>query len=335
MLTLAQCRNNAALKRIAGKCPTSQDFADLVNESVHRLLKRGAWFSTEVPVYMCVYQGCFVPPRYVLEIRKVNLCHQALPIRNLYYQFMPAYQHNCGYQGWKGTEVGFSQNGTSPVFQDVMGEGRLIRAYARANSDLGKTMTIFGTDNNGQPLSTYQPDGSVTPGVTIVLASPFGSTATYVRHIDRIIRDATEDIVDVYAYNATTNLLEPVGQYEPNDTAPEFARYKLSAPWPYLSTGSVQPNCCGTAQGVVALVKLRYIEAVNDTDMVLIDDISALKKMILSIIREDAGDFQGAKAFEMDAVSTLNRQLEDHNPEDQFAASNDTLGPHVWSNQIF
>jgi hypothetical protein len=82
-------------------------------------------------------------------------------------------------------------------------------------------------------------------------------------------------------------------------------------------------------------VKLRYIEAVNDTDMVLIDDISALKKMILSIIREDAGDFQGAKAFEMDAVSTLNRQLEDHNPEDQFAASNDTLGPHVWSNQIF
>jgi hypothetical protein len=336
MLTLGQCRTNAALKRIAGKCATSQDFADLVNESIERGIKRGAWFETEQLLYTCVYSGCFVMPRYVLEVRKVNMCHKEMPVHSVYYQFMGAYQQSCGgYQNWKGTNIGFTQLGTSPVFQDVLGEGRLIRAYARAQSDLGKHLTLFGTDNNGQPLNTYNPDGSVTPGVTLTLAAPFASTPTYVRHIDRVNIDLTQDLVDVYAYNPTTNLLEPIAQYEPTDTCPSFAKYQLSMPWPYLSTGSVQPNCCGTPQGILAMVKLKYIPAINDTDLVLINDVSALKKLMMSIIREDAGDIQGAKAFEADAVHELNRQSEDHVPEDQFAASDNTFGPHVWSNQTF
>ena len=124
--------------------------------------------------------------------------------------------------------------------------------------------------------------------------------------------------------------------YGPGETAPKYTRYKVSAAWPYASYGgAVQPNCCGTARGVMAQVKLRYVECVNDSDPVFIDSLPALKKLIMSIIREDAGDIQGAKGFEADAIHELNRQLENANPEDQFPASNDTLGPRVWSNSMF
>jgi|SRR5881394_342093 len=341
MLSLQDTQNSPGIKRIVGACATSQDATDLINEAARRLMRRGDWFDTAIPIFVCVYNGCLVMPRYVQQIRKINFCNREIQVKNGWFEFLAYNQNHCGWgtwlSSWLGQQSGITQQASTSVFQDVMGDGRTIRAYARCNADYGKTMRIFGEDNNGQPLITFDPvTGAITQGALLTLATPFGSTASFVRRIDYIVRDPTTMIVDVYAYNATTNLLEDIAHYEPSETTPTYSRYKLNIPWPNPGQGSTfQPNCCGTKRGVVMFVKLRAIDAQQPNDLVLVPNVDALKLAIMGIIREDAGDRDGARAFEKDAIEVMNRTLEDNSPDDQFTVGLNSLGSGVRSNQAF
>lgn len=340
MLTLLDTQRSPGIKRVIGVCNTSQDATDLINEAARRLMRRGDWFDTAVPIFVCVYNGCLVMPRYVQQVRRINFCNREIPVKNGWFEFLAYNQSYCGWgtwlSSWLGQQCGITQQASTSVFQDVMGDGRTIRAYARCAADIGKTMTIYGLDNNGQPLVTLNTTtGAITQGALLTIASPFGSTASFVRRIDYIVRDPTTMMTDVYAYNSVTNLLEDIAHYEPSETTPTYTRYRLNIPWPACGSGTVQPNCCGTKRGVVMLVKLRWIEAQQPNDLVLVPDVDALKLMIMSIVAEDSRDRNSARAFEKDAIEVLNRTLEDNSPDDIFSVSNESLGPGVRSNSCF
>lgn len=336
MLTLGDCKNpDNRIDQITGSCGNTVEFLSLINSASRRGSNRGDFNNTFVPIYVCVYQGCVVWPRYVKQVRRINVCSHALPIHNSWYQFLPANQQQCGWGQWRGPEVGFSFNGQTSVLQDILGDGRYVRAYARNPADFGKTVTIFGIDNDGWPLKHDDGSGNLVPGQVITLADPFGSTSTTVRRIDYVVKDETQDFVDVYAYNPATDLLEELAHYAPGETTPTYTRSKLGITWPTSCTPGATPNCCGTKRGILAMVKLRYIPAKYDTDLILIDNVDALKKMIMSIKAEEAGNFQQAKQWETDAIHELNRDLEDNNPDDTFAATDNTLGPYTRANACF
>jgi len=340
VITLLDCQNSPGLKRIAGACPTTQDFTDLVNEAARRLMRRGDWFDTAIPIFVCVYNGCLVMPRYVQQIRKINFCNREIQVKNGWFEFLAYNQNHCGWStwlsSWLGQQSGITQQGSSAVFQDVLGDGRTIRAYARCSQDIGKQMRIFGLDNNGQPLITMDPtSGEITQGALLTIASPFGSTSTFVRRIDYVVREQTTMIVDVYAYNSVTNLLEDIAHYEPSETTPTYSRYKLNIPWPNCGTGSIQPNCCGTQRGVVMLVKLRFIDAQQPNDLVLVPCVDALKVMVQAVLMEDANNFSAAKEREATAIEILQRETENNSPDEIFSVSLQSLGSGVRSNQVF
>lgn len=356
MITLGQLRAGLGrIVQITKVCSTSAEFAQLINDAQERLLRRGDWVDTVVPIFVCVRQGCVVWPRYVGQVRAVNICNRPMPVRNLWYDYLPgakgcgawnggqwygASSWATGWGGYVGPQVQLAAKGRSPVFQDIMGDGRLVRVYARCNADYGKTVQIFGTDNNGQPLMTEQSDGTWTDGVTITLAAPFGTTSVFVRHIDYVIKEVTQCPMNMYAYNATTDLLEDLAQYDAGETVPSYLREQLSGA-PAWSTycgscsGASTPSSCASLTGVAALVKLEYIPAVADTDLIIVDNPSALKKEIISIIKEEAGELAMSKAYEQDAVHELNRGMENESPDSQFSASNNVLGTAVWRNRSF
>lgn len=344
MLTLQNVRDSPGIRRIIAKCKNSQAATDLVNESARRLMRRGDWFETVVPIFVCVRNGCLVMPRYVQQIRAVNICNRAVQVNNDWYSFLAWNQNPCGASGWSswlGPQTGISMEGSTAVFQDVQGDGRYIRAYPRALADVGKTMRIFGTDNNGQPLITKNlVTGEITQGALLTIASPFGSTSIMVRHIDYVVRDPTLLIVDIFAYNASTNLLEEIAHYEPSEVTPTYSRYKVQMcppNWGGASScgTSVRQGCCTDRMGVVMQVKLRWVDAQNPNDLVLVPCIDALKLMCMAIIQEDAYDREAARSFEKDAIEVLQRELETNSPDQNFSVGVNTLGPTVWSNQAF
>lgn len=243
----------------------------------------------------------------------MNVCnHLHITPKNNWFDFIP--WESTWRSSWCGPQLGMVQYGRSPVFQDVLGEGRLIRAYARCNADMGKTMTIFGTDNNGQPLMQKDDVGNFIEGKTLTFNKPFVSTDTFVRKIDRILKDKTQCIVDVYGYNADKDVLEDIGHYDPGDTNPNFVKYQLRI------------GCCAKIRSVVALVKLQYVPVEADTDLVLIENLPQLKLMMQAIKYETAGDRETARKYEMDSIREGNLSLWNRDQEDSVVVSIEPFG---------
>lgn len=343
--TLAELRETS-LRVVAGSCPSSDAFTQLLNEGVQRLMRRGDWYGTVVPIQVCSLGGCVVWPRYVAQVRKLNLCGMPVQQRNTWYSFLQFDnpQGGCGYgpngfgmggNWWGGSPWGswvgapaYQTGGVeTPVFQDIMGDGRYLRFYPIAQADIGKTVTVFGTDNNGNVLRHKLTDGTWEDGWVVTIANPYGSTADYVRHVDRLIFEDHESTIRAYAYNVADDVLEEVGTYEGHDNNPTFTRYTLH-------TGmGLGTNCtsdtstgCGCVKSVIALVKLRFIPARYDTDLVLINNISALKLIFQCIKYEEAGDRGSARAAEADAIRELNLDLTDAYPVEQTPIGNGVFG---------
>lgn len=333
MLTFEELKASTAAD-IAGTCPDSAQFAARVNEATRRLMRRGDWSGTVVPIHVCSRAGCVVWPRYVGAVRKINVCKYPVPIKNVWYDFLEHRDRNA-WGAWCGGEARMIGATEAATFSDIYGEGRFVRAYCTARADLGKGIQLFGEDNHGQPLRTKNSDGSYSEGITIIFAAPFASTSIYVRRIDRVIKDVTTGDVRLYGYNPTTDVLEDIALYSPTETVPSYARYQLHAQtWP-TTTAPGAGSCC-PSMSVLALVKLKFIKVQVDSDLVLIDNIDALKLMVQSLRFEENGDRESARGFETDAIRELNLQLRDDSPEDQMPVEVDPFnGIGVGSARMF
>lgn len=346
MITFLDVKQSSIVN-VAGKCADSTEFAQIINEATRRLLRRGDWVGTVTPIQVCSRRGCFVMPRYVQSIRNLALCGEPLPVGNLWYRFITA-------EGCRGFQLGSSwmhgtnisgalhANGQSCCYSDIYGDGWTVRAYPTTQDDVGKTVTIFGIDNGNQPLRTNNLNGTWSDGWTDALVAPFvtlGTIAnspggTYVRRIDRVIKEVTQGQVLLYAYNATTGELVDLAVYDPGETSPTYTRYSLHVNMPDIA-GGCSCSSCSTVHSIVALVKLRFIPVKFDSDLVIIDNLDMLKEMVQSIKFREQGDLQTALAFEASAVREGNRELEDNFPDDTFSAENNIFGGYSFTNKCF
>lgn len=326
--TLAEAKADD-LKTVAGSCPNSADFLRILNKSVRQLMIRGDWKGTVVPIHVCIKRGCVVWPRYVAQVRKLNYCRtMPLPINGLWWSFLNYDTYHTWCPPHSPTYHVHGGQYTA-VQQDLMGN-RLVRAYPDARKDIddGKTVTIFGLDENGQPLRTRQHDGSYTDGVVITLAAPFGSTSVFVSRIDRVLKDATTGMVRLFAYDATLDVLEDVAVYEPSETNPQYVRQQVHMP---CTCGTH----CGDSKAVLALVKLQFVPASADTDLVLIQNLDALKDFIQSIKAKEANNTELAAQFEASAIRELNLELQDAQADDQLPVSIEPLKGYAFGNRCF
>lgn len=294
------------VKNIAGACPSDDEFMGMVNECGTRLLRRGDWADVVVPIQVCSYAGCAVFPRYVKNVRKMNLCGcRVLPVNGLWWQFLDtSNRHEWG--GWFGRGCNAQQTGKTPTFSDIWGDGRLVRAYCD-RSDIGKVIQLFGIDNNNQPLQTKNADGTWSDGISLTLALPFVSTSMFIRRIDRVIKPVTNKRVMFYGFNQAANVLEDIATYEPSETNPQYQKFNLNIPRCNPSpTGTV--GACGSSLPIIALVKLQFLPVMTGTDLVLFPP-DAIKEMYQSLRFAESGDVGQANAYEARAIRELNLEL--------------------------
>lgn len=332
MLTFSEFKQSSAAD-VVGVCPTSPQFALRTNDAVRRLMRRGDWSGTAVPVHVCVRSGCVVWPRYVGQVRKINVCKVPIPIHNVWYDFL---EHKSPWRSWCGGQARMIGSTEAATFSDIYGDGRYVRAYCTARADVGKTIQLFGEDNHGQPLREKDASGNWVEGLTITFAAPFASTSIFVRRIDRVIKAVTQGDVRLYAYNPATDILEDIALYSPTETVPSYAKYQLHAQtWP-TTTSPGAPSCC-PSMSVVALVKLRFVPVAVDSDLVLIQNIDSLKLMFQSLRFEESGDRESARAFEMDAIREQNLELLDNEPLDQIPVTVDAFSGSglAWNPRMF
>lgn len=318
--TLAEIRDSNVAS-IAGVVASSDAFTAYVNEATERLLDRGDWWQTVAAVNLCVKRGCVVLPRYIASIREMKTCGGYTQVSNEWYQFQnpTSYYSNDYYNGygngfnglwdWNWCQQNMVAKGVVPTHNTIMGAGRKVRAYAQTNADHGKSVTIFGLDNNQRPLQHRDPDTGVwMDGIVLRLLNPYAETEGYVSTIDRVLKDETQKPITLYAYNVADAVLEDLAYYEPSETNPAFRRYQFNA-WPMKDEDGNEKY-----RPVCALVKLNFVPAKYPTDLVLISDIPALKLMVAAIKCEEGNDFSTAQANEFKAIQALNFQLRNMSP---------------------
>lgn len=289
-------------------------------------MRRGDWTGTVVPIFVCVSRGCVVWPRYVGQIRRLNICnHRFTPIQNVWWDFIPFSDRcnwtNNAFASWLGPVAKMTTQGRSPVFQDILGGGRTLRAYPSTPLDNNKFITVFGIDDDtGQPLMT-QGVGGWSVGIKLQLKTPFVESTQHVRSIERVLKDETQGPVRLYAWNAASSVLEDVAYYDASETNPNYAKTLLAT-----------QTCCSTTDGsaaslgVVALVKLAFIPAKFDDDLIIIDNVEAIKNMVMCIRSEEAVDFESAAQYEQRAIRALNLDLADRDEAEQIPVSFGGLG---------
>ena len=315
LLTFAAAKESR-LKRIAGVCTDNAEFKALLNDATRMLMNRGSWWATVQPLQGCVYNNCITWNRYVGTVLAVNVGCQTGHLSNHWYEFMPMeagmVSHyracNCG-----GT-INVVADGMSPVYRQIeCNQEMYIRAYIDRNTDVGKTITLFGINNNGQPIRSLRDDGTYQDGVILTFAKPYVSTSFPVRKITKVIKDTTDGNITLWQYDATNDVLLDMATYEPGETAPSYRHSKIMG----YRAGC---NCSGTCGGLTriqALVKLEFVPVVYDTDLVLIENVDALATAMQSIKASDAYDPKTAEAEMARAVHELNLELSNRFPIDQ------------------
>lgn len=330
MLTFAQAKSSN-IANICGVTPESEAFKSYLNEAIERLMYRGDFDGLVAIGCFCIKRGCVVFPRYVDSIRAAKIhCLGNLDIQNQWYSFINDnwswYQNQYAgtYWNYEQCQMGMLGKGRVPTHNTIMGLARKIRAYPQVNADFGKKLTIFGTDNAGQPLMHRDESGAWIPGIVLTLQTPYAESEGYVSTIDRVDKEVTEKPVTLWAYNTTDSVLEDLATYDPQETLPSFIRYELQIP------------CCKDDDGnernraFSALVKLRYIPVEFDSDYIPLT-MPALKLMLQSIRNEEGGDFQAAEECLRRAVRELNNIVADRNPGNQVSVNSNSVGHQLVS----
>ena len=327
LLIFGEAKASGELANVAGACQSSDQFKTYLNQAVRKIMRRGNWFGTIQKIRVCVYNDCITWPRYVGTVLANNVGGQHVPPQNLWWNFLPIlkgeyWNHWNDIQGYANSgrrwgNMVAEMDGESPVFQNIpCNQSMYIRAYLSWQPDAGKTITIFGIDANGQEIYTARPDGTFQPGVVMTLSVPYTVTPFQIRKITRVLKDATQGIVRLYAYDGT--VLYDCATYDPSERSPSYVHEKIH--------GSCHSRACGGLKSIEALIKLAFVPVVNDSDLVLIENLDAIQLMIQSQREKDAGHLEAANALEADCFRENNYSLRDRYPIEQTVVSFNPFG---------
>lgn len=319
MLTLGECRTDRGLIAVCNVDPTSQAFTDYVNSASRMLLRRGNWWDTVQPISITVTSASIVWPRYVQSVLGIVWEQEVIRPVNRWYSFIPmdptvrslvkAYRLH-GYSG----SIAIEQDKTLPVFNPIADDSAAAILFTIDQvADKGKTITVLGLDANGDVLRTTRDDGTVQEGELVTLDYPTAVTANTFSRIDRILKQVTVGTVTATQV-LTDGTTADMGFYEPGEISPEYLHTRIL----HLPVGYTF-----TTHTVEALVKLKFIPAAFDQDLVLPDNLEAIKLAIQGIKEGESGNRDMKLANEADAIRELNLQLQENFPDDEIPVNRD------------
>lgn len=320
--TFAEAKADRGLRTIAQVCNNSDDFKSLLNEATKRLMDRGDWPGTELPIQINVSGGVVTFPRIVGTVRALNLCRSGVPVYGDWYRFLNhEWRHGTCCGQWQalcsGSPVVMTQYGTGIQFAEIPSSTCVLKVYS-VQQDNGAIIQFFVTNPQGQPLTTTSSDGlTISDGISITCNQPFTVDTNLVANIGRVIKPLTNGPIQVSALDTVTNIETPIAAFDAGDTNPGFAQYRL------------QMNQCISPQPVIpaiALVKLKFIPVVADTDPVLIPNLYALKLFMQGIRFGEAGDRANALGFQADAVKELNLEMDNVLPAENIPITMNPFG---------
>lgn len=326
--TLAQAKSST-IPQAVGLAACDPRFLSLLNEAQERLADMGKWWGTYKRLRICVTAGCITWPQDVLTVDSINACKAGVPIRNEWYEFQDdvrAPATNCEHHG-SCEERQLLDRGLVYQYRDFTALST-VRLYPALAADVGKRVLLQGNDANGIPIRTLDSvSGTYVNGEYVTLALPFAESVSEfdVPGLTGVQKPLTQGQVTATSVATTDGVETQIAIWGPSVQNPEYRRNYLTQ-WPRVCAESdCRPEgdgctpadtSCSNAT-VEAIVRLKFIPAVVDSDWLFIENLEALKHMMRAIQKEDANLVQESEAFRDKAIRALRNQLEAMSPKER------------------
>lgn len=327
LLTVSDAREFLGRFVDAGSC-TPAVIDSRIYEACRRLLRKSDWVHSTRVVRIRTDRKYFPLPRECEAIRWANVCGAPARIFGPAYEFVNA---GPGEIRHMTTSTGFKNlvdAGVFPTMYDIpsietfaldakptertLGQGFYIAAFSTQNTDAGKKLTLRGTDRLNNELGSgvtfdgaEQVDinpwmGGTEGMVASGLAALHKSSRRY-RELTDWTKPVTGGYISVYAIDPDTNFMYFLAKAHPLDTKPVWRRYKIA--------GEAFTN---DHANILTICKLKVVPFTADDDVLPIQNLDALKSMVMAIKFENDGNMQAKVVYEANAVALLDEQQGDH-----------------------
>ena len=303
--TVAQGRLQIARHVSGGVDPSSKACLDRLNECESILVTKGDWQGTEQVIRFFTDKDYVTLPDTVATVRAVNIDNYPRRIFNRAYMFMeggPGELVDSAYGSRDLIELSttactsYTMPSTSMklmAFSKYAESGGTIRITGKYESRQN-VITADGLAGETVPINQWK-DG-VEGDINLAIASM--TTASF-SDIDSITKTATKGYVTLLAYDESTHQTYFLSQYRPDEVCPRYRRYRITNR--YYLTGS----------SILCLCKMAHVPLYEDTDILVVQNLEALKLMAQAIEYGNIGETQRKKAYVIDALTELHAEIAD------------------------
>ncbi len=318
----------AELARICGSTGMSVTNAMVMsrtNLGVLELMNEGAWPGVVDRWHIRATDGHIVLPSYLDMLLEFTADGVPMSIRSPWAEFVeygPGPQRDL-YNGCERRWIGCGggnvyDRGEAPTVNPIpVSDGSssatmgpwVLRLYA--NPATAETpdiyATIQGLDDDGLIIRSEVTDGSgmywangIRLGITS--GSSFTESTQTFSHISAFTKPETNGYVRFTAWNGTDEI--ELSNYEPAETTPSYHHYYS----PYLQSQRLNTNPC--CKVILARARKRFVPIQEDSDVLIISNVLALKAMLIAQWKRDAGNLEEYAAQKLTAIDVLKKEAQ-------------------------
>jgi len=296
-----------------GSC-SSTVISRRINEALERLNDMHSWEHIRRIVRFSIHNGVFALPYNVESVISASINTEPAMIFSRAYQFMPGGPGDLDAKLSNGTFTDIVDMGDGwptmfdipHTYQDtedvtVATDGLKIAAFS-STPQPNATFTVRGFDHHGNEIR----NGGLSGESLTINTWKGGQEGELEGHWDmdivpstsgfaevsRVIIEDTTDYISLYAVDTLRNLFFFLGKYHPNQTVPQFRRYRINR------SGYLCNN-------ILALVRMRYVPLISDEDVLPYDSLQPVKLMLMALTEENSKNMQGALNYESKAMQLL------------------------------
>lgn len=280
-----------------------------INRAQEELLNKARWVGTTIKFRICTESGFMTWPRELASIEAMSINGTPSILQNGWYEFSEygADFRSCYCGGqWTDGWINISQkigvdNGEAISAHEVCGTGnpKKLKVYARTSESLDSRILLQFYDSQGNYIRTNDSiNGWVDGEYVAINATTPSTTINTVSSWVGVQKPITNDVVRITELDTVTNFERPLAMYEWNETNPSYRRTRIE-------------HICGgkCPKSVIVVGKQRFIPATKPTDYMMLQSISAITMMSLSVYKRLNNQVQEAKNYEDQATAILDMEL--------------------------
>ena len=283
-----------------GKCYDNENVALRVNEVHERLMDIADWSYTTKQIRFYVNNNSIAMPYNVERVINVDIDGVPSMVHNRAYEFLEGgvgdINTNGRYAGKDLVDLGEGW----PTFYEMPDYLPLL-VYSTSSGE--GSITVKGHDDTGLEVSEEIPIQQFSGAVDgHIVGTPITSTKSF-RDITYVKKPTTTGYVTLMSYDSETPEIYFLSKYAPNEQYPGYKRYRVAGACIDNSGNDTAYN------NILCQCKMKHVNMIDDDEVLIIQNLAAIKQMAIAIREEEANRFDNAARYEAKAIQLLDRQL--------------------------